>query len=237
MSGPGLEELFDRYRKAGDLAALAEVFDRTADQLLKIAWHLSHDEAQAEDLVQSTFLAAIEHPERFDASREFVPWLVGILTNKAQVARSLAARTPDPERLAERSAEDPVDDTEKRELMAKLEGAIERVPDAYRQVLRIHLAEGKGAEEIAHEVKRPAGTVRVQLHRGLKALRRLLPAGFALGGVAVLSAPRGLAAIRAHVLGRAGAFAKAGALGVAGTGIAGGGLVGRKVAVVVALAV
>src|SRR5258705_13662461 len=128
MSGPGLEELFDRYRKAGDLAALAEVFDRTADQLLKVAWHLSHDEAQAEDLVQSTFLAAIEHPERFDASREFVPWLVGILTNKAQVARALAARTPDPERLPKRSAEDPVADTGRRGLLAKLQGALGRGP-------------------------------------------------------------------------------------------------------------
>ncbi len=237
MDESGLVELFERYRGEADLDALAQVFDLTAPQLLKVARHLVRDEAQAEDLVQATFLAAIEHAERFDATRELVPWLIGILTNKAKLARSLSDRAPDPERLAERASEDPAHDSELREFMATLERALERVPDAYRQVLRIHLAEGKGAEEIAHEVKRPAGTVRVQLHRGLKALRRLLPAGFALGGVAVLSAPRGLAAIRAHVLGRAGAFAKAGALGVAGTGIAGGVLVGKKVAVVVALVV
>jgi RNA polymerase sigma-70 factor (ECF subfamily) len=240
MSGAGLEELFDRYRSGGDLDALAEVFDRTADQLLKVARHLARDEAQAEDLVQATFLAAIEHAERFDASRELVPWLVGILTNKAQVARAIASRAADPDRFAERTSEDPAHGTEIREFMATLERALERVPDAYRQVLRIHLAEGKGAEEIAHEVKRPASTVRVQLHRGLKALRRLLPAGFALGGIVVLTAPRGLAAMRAHVLGRASALAQAGGVGpagVPGAGIAGGVLGGKKIAVVVGLVV
>src|SRR5262245_55687261 len=121
MHGAGLEELFDRYRSAGDLDGLAQVFDRTAEQLLKVARHLSRDEAQAEDLVQATFLAAIEHAERFDASRALVPWLTGILTNKAQLARSLAGRSPDPERLAERASEDPAHDTEIREFMATLE--------------------------------------------------------------------------------------------------------------------
>jgi RNA polymerase sigma-70 factor (ECF subfamily) len=229
-----LEELFERFRREADLEALAEVFDRTAERLLKVARHLVRDEAQAEDLVQATFLAAIEHAERFDASRELVPWLVGILTKKAQLLRSLAERAPDPGRLAERSTEDPAHDTELREFMATLERALERVPDAYRQVLRIHLAEGKGAEEIARELDRPAGTVRVQLHRGLKHLRRKLPAGFALGGLVVLSAPRGLAAMRRLVLGRAGALAKAGAAGAAGVSTAqilGGVLVGKKIAV------
>src|SRR5262249_53349967 len=89
-------------------------------------------------------------------------------------------------------------------------------------------------EEIAHEVNRPAGTVRVQLHRGLKRLRRLLPAGFALGGAAGLSSPRGLAAIRAPGLGRAGTLAKAGG-GGGGASIAGGALVGKKVALAIGL--
>jgi RNA polymerase sigma-70 factor (ECF subfamily) len=230
MTRTGLEELFERYRREADLDALAEVFDRSAAQLLKVAKHLARDEAQAEDLVQATFLAAIEHAERFDASRELVPWLTGILTNKAKLARALSARAPDPERMVERASKDPALDAELREFLATIDRALERVPEAYRRVLRIHLAEGKGAEEIAHEVERPAGTVRVQLHRGLKVLRRLLPAGFALGGVAVLSAPQGLAAIRANVLGRASALAKAGA-GVSAISIAGGALVGKKLVV------
>src|SRR5215831_12214403 len=107
MAQTGLEALFERYRREADLDALAEVFDRTAAQLLKVAVHLTRDEAQAEDLVQATFLAAIEHAERFDASRELVPWLTGILANKAKLARALSARSPDPKRLSERASEDP----------------------------------------------------------------------------------------------------------------------------------
>src|SRR5215831_15346981 len=142
MDGARLEELFEKYRSAGDLDALAQVFDRTAEQLLKVAQHVSRDEAQAEDLVQATFLAAIEHAERFDASRELVPWLAGILANKAKLAKSLSSRAPDPARMSERASEDPALDAELREFLATIERALERVPDAYRQVLRIHLAEG-----------------------------------------------------------------------------------------------
>jgi DNA-directed RNA polymerase specialized sigma24 family protein len=82
-----LEELFTRWRDAHELAALAEVFDRSAPELLQIARHLVRREAEAEDLVQATFLAALEGAERFDAARALVPWLVGILTHTARRSR------------------------------------------------------------------------------------------------------------------------------------------------------
>src|SRR5262245_37007751 len=217
MDHSGLEELFDRFRRDGDLDALAEVFDRTGEKLLKVARHLSHDEAQAEDVVQATFLSAIESRDAFDASRELVPWLTGILTHKAKVARALSRRVPDPERLQEPASHDPAVDAELRDLRSTLESALDRVPPAYRDVLRLHLSDGKATEEIARELNRSAGTVRVQLHRGLKHLRRLLPVGFAFAGGITAGSARGIQAIRKTILDRAASIASAQTAAVSST--------------------
>ena len=53
-----LERRFLRFRRTGDPAALAAVFDATAPQVLRVAMHVSRDPAAAEDLVQRTFLTA-----------------------------------------------------------------------------------------------------------------------------------------------------------------------------------
>ena len=79
--------LFERWCRRGDAQALGELFDAAAPRLLKLAIHLCGDPAEAEDLVQATFLAAIEQRERIDASRPAIPWLTGVLAHKAQQVR------------------------------------------------------------------------------------------------------------------------------------------------------
>ena len=92
--------LFARYRKRGDPDLRAQVFDHTAARLLRLAFHLSRDPAEAEDLVQATFVTAIEKAGQFDTDRSVLPWLTGILENHAREARISAFRRIVPERLA-----------------------------------------------------------------------------------------------------------------------------------------
>src|SRR6202008_2995852 len=99
MSERGLEQLFLRYRQRGDAAALGEVFDRTAPELLKLAMHLVRDASEAEDVLQATFLAAIKRADSFDASRPLTPWLTGILARQAGLARRRARRVVEEDRL------------------------------------------------------------------------------------------------------------------------------------------
>ena len=82
-----LESLFERYARRGDVGALEQVFDGAAPELLRIALHLSHDATQAEDLVQATFVRAIENAARFEPGRALLPWLIGILAHEAARAR------------------------------------------------------------------------------------------------------------------------------------------------------
>src|SRR6185295_9273824 len=95
-----LEDLFERYRGAQDLRALSKLFDLAAPELLRLAVHMAPDVASAEDLVQQTFLAAIEKPKRWRASEPLLPWLFGILTKLAKKQRRNARRAPEHDRLA-----------------------------------------------------------------------------------------------------------------------------------------
>ncbi|MFT4843805.1 MAG: DNA-directed RNA polymerase specialized sigma24 family protein, partial [Candidatus Azotimanducaceae bacterium] len=60
-----IEESFLRYRNHGDVKALGDVFDAVAEELALVAAHLMPTGVEAEDLVQVTFVEAIEHAERY----------------------------------------------------------------------------------------------------------------------------------------------------------------------------
>jgi RNA polymerase sigma-70 factor (ECF subfamily) len=195
-----LHRLFERFRKKGDVAALGKVFDAVAPELYRVAVHVARDLHTAEDLVQSTFLAAIESRERWDASRPLVPWLLGILVRKATHEQRSSARTPEHERLAPRSTIEPVRESEAREAREMLQKLLASTSSPYREVLVMHLCEEKSAAEIARDLGRAPGTVRVQIHRGLEMLRKNMPAGLVATGVLAALAPRGLAAVRGSVM-------------------------------------
>ena len=94
-----LDRAFARYRRGRDPAALGEVFDLAAPEVLRIATYLVRDGNVAEDLVQQTFLGAIEGAARFEDGRAAMPWLLGILANQVRAHKRREARAPDADRL------------------------------------------------------------------------------------------------------------------------------------------
>ncbi len=231
-----LEDLFERYRSSQDLRALAKLFDLAAPELLRLAVHMAPDVASAEDLVQQTFLAAIERPKRWRAGEPLLPWLFGILSKLAKKQRRNARRTPEPDRLAPRSATDPARHALDAETQSAIRSALEELPELYREVVRASLLDEKPPHEIARELDRAPGTVRMQLLRGLELLRRALPAGLA-GGALVFCGTRGEAALKAAVLEKAAAHAALGAAAATSTAILGGLLVSTKTLVALAVGV
>jgi len=99
MNRRRVDRAFLRFRSAADPAALAEVFDFTAPELLAVARHLVRDPHDAEDLVQAVFLTAIERRHAYRPDVGVLPWLLGILTNTARRLRRAATTSPDPDRL------------------------------------------------------------------------------------------------------------------------------------------
>jgi len=220
-----VEQLFARFARQGDVDALSEVFDRTAQALLRLSVQICGREADAEDLLQATFLVAIEKARMFDPTRSLTAWLVGILQKQGKSLRRRMRRevqhahAPEAVDLAAHCAAGEVREAVSRALL--------QLDEPYRQPLHLRLLDGLSSVEIAQHLGRTPGAVRVQLHRGLARIRRLLPAGLALG---VAAHPRGLAAVRSEVLAAANAPAA-----VAGVLLSGGLLVKKAIAAFVAV--
>ena len=174
-----VEDLFLRFRR-GETRALAAVFDRTAGELWRVARCLSKDRGAADDLVQATYLSAMQSAARWRAEQPLMPWLLGILANHVRRAARRERREVPAAALVERAAEDPVVAAERQELREVLRARVEELPETYRAVLVLQLEHGMTAAEVAHALGRPRATVRSQLHRGLEMLRRTLPAALAV---------------------------------------------------------
>ncbi len=197
------DRLFERYCRTGNVRALAAVFDRTAPVLWRLAARISSDRHSAEDALQNAFLVAIEEAATWDQDRPLLPWLLGILTNQVRLARRSTARRIDAERVAEEPLLDPSVVAEVRELRDALRQALDSVPVAYRKTLELHLLDGSSPNEIALTTGLRAGTVRMQLHRGIAFLRDKLPDGLIATTVLGAMTASASAAIRRQVLSKA----------------------------------
>lgn len=124
--------------------------------------------AQADDLVQDVFLAALEAIGELRDAAAFGGWL-------AQIARRHAVS-----HWRGKKPESEIDEThvvgfqapgaEAREALE----AIRALPDAYREPLLMRLVEGMSGAEIAERTGLTPGSVRVNLHRGMQLLRERL---------------------------------------------------------------
>ncbi|HEB53429.1 MAG TPA: sigma-70 family RNA polymerase sigma factor, partial [bacterium] len=175
------EQLFRAFRRHRDVDALATLFHRRADELLRLALFLSPRPSEAEDLVQATFLSAIARAETFRDGHRVMSWLCGILTNHARMLRR-AERRPQPERPpAGAPAPDPAALAAQSELRSALSNSIAQLREPYRSVLRLHLHDGLNSAEISQRLQRAPATVRKQMARALEQLRSALPVGLATG--------------------------------------------------------
>ncbi len=204
---------FEQFRKHGDVAALARVFDTVAPDLMRLARVLARDVDSPEDFVQATFLTAIESRDTFDATRPLEPWLAGILANHVFVARRRAARASSSNAMSahpwpmQHDAASASDLAIEREVWTSVTHAIDHLPASYREVVVPRLLRGERASDVAKSIGRPPGAVRMRLQRALSLLRRSLPRGltatFALFALSRTSRAAVLSSLRARVLGHA----------------------------------
>ncbi|QDU69501.1 sigma-70 family RNA polymerase sigma factor [Engelhardtia mirabilis] len=188
MGDRDLDRLFLRYRDQGDVDALGALHDALSPELVRVAARLGPGAEAADDLVQATFLTAIRRAERYEAARPVTPWLVGLMANHAARMRRGESRRPDPARLDEERAVDPTEVVAARELRELVGRAVARLPERYRAVVEGAVLGGLTPTSVAAHLGREPGTVRVQLHRGLELLRRILPPSIATA-VALRLAP------------------------------------------------
>nr|WP_280956799.1 sigma-70 family RNA polymerase sigma factor [Acidimicrobium ferrooxidans] len=173
-----------------DQARFEELALPYADNLYSAAMRMTHNAADAEDLVQETFLKAYRAFGTFEEGTNLKAWLYRILTNTYINAYRARRRRPDETDLDEveqlylyrrlggleaalagRSAEEEVLDTFTD---ADVKAALEALPEQFRLAVILADVEGFSYREIADIMDVPLGTVMSRLHRGRRALQRAL---------------------------------------------------------------
>jgi len=126
--------------------------------------------ADVEDLVQEVFLTAMRRLSTLRDPEAFPAWLAAIARNHA--TDHLRRRGPETVELSENVAASS-DESQARAVL----DAVRSLPEAYRETLILRLVEGMTGPEIAVRTGLTEGSVRVNLHRGMKLLRARLEGG------------------------------------------------------------
>ena len=174
-----------RAATEGDAAAFSEIYDLNRDRVYGFAYRMLGAQSIAEDVTHEAFLVLIEHPERYRPERGSVlTFLCAVarnrimnhfrrngykLTDKACGAIDLAEQRDETER-------DPLSDLLNRELTARVNASIARLPPLQREVIVLREFQELSYEEIANVTGTEVNVVRARLHRARQSLaQRLTP--------------------------------------------------------------
>jgi RNA polymerase sigma-70 factor (ECF subfamily) len=144
--------------------------------LRDLARRLVRDPNAADDLAQSTWLAALEHRPATD--RPLRQWLASVLRNFArQDARGTVRRRAREECVARAEAQPAADERLLRAaLQREIVDAVLTLNEPYRTVILMRFFEERSPREIARELDVPVETVHTRIARGIERLRVKLDA-------------------------------------------------------------
>jgi RNA polymerase sigma-70 factor, ECF subfamily len=173
------------------------------DALYRTALRMTRSEADAEDLVQETYIRALRFREQFTPGTNLKAWLFRILTNTFINSYRKRSRAPETTELddvdefslyrrmsddrAASSSPDPEREFLDGIVSGEVKDALADLPEKFRTTVLLDV-EGFSYKEIAEMLGVPIGTVMSRLHRGRKFLQRRLYD---------LARERGIAAVRA----------------------------------------
>jgi RNA polymerase sigma-70 factor (ECF subfamily) len=200
MSTLELREL-DALR-AGDEAAFMALVRRHQAAMVRVAQIYVSRRDIAEEVVQEAWVGVLRGLDRFEGRSSFKTWLYRIVTNLAKTravreGRTIpfsALRTPEsvpeaavePERFrpphdprwpghwASKPSEWPEERLLAAETLARIERAMEGLPDSQRAVMTLRDVEGWTAEEVCNALELSETNQRVLLHRARSKVRNAL---------------------------------------------------------------
>jgi len=167
-----------RRAAAGDHAAFRVLVERHSHAIFRLAFRMTCNEQDAEDLVQETFLRAYKQLHRFDNRAAFGTWLYRICMNcSLDLIRArkkseeeapnwleqVPGHEPSPERLSQ-----------SREIASLLRPALEQLSETERHAFILRHYEGCAIEQIAEVLGVQASAAKHSVFRAVQKLRKAL---------------------------------------------------------------
>ncbi|HEU4937218.1 MAG TPA: sigma-70 family RNA polymerase sigma factor [Vicinamibacterales bacterium] len=183
-SDPPAGEASPKSSESADDAFVQEALTYV-DSLYGTALRLTRRPADAEDLVQDTYLKAFRSASQFQRGTNLKAWLFTILHNTFRNLLRHDGRNPvdvDSEYVDQAPAygateHSPEELLTRATLDADLQAALDALPDAFRQAVWLRDVEELSYAEIAQVLAVPIGTVMSRISRGRRALYERLRAG------------------------------------------------------------
>ncbi|MBU2686556.1 MAG: sigma-70 family RNA polymerase sigma factor [Actinobacteria bacterium] len=179
------DELVARAR-TGDAAAVEELFDRYRHQVFSLAYRMTGNPADAEDLTQDVFVQVMRKIGSFQGRSSFSTWLYRVTMNRSRDFLRRKKRSPemlstdgepgdylmeDRVGTVQRAPEDNAIASEAQRLVQE---ALQQLPVSLRAPLVLHELEGFEYHEIARMLVLPVGTVKSRIFRARLKLGEIL---------------------------------------------------------------
>ena len=180
------DELADGLRK-GSHEALEKIIDLYGDRLLRSAFILCKNEAEAKDFVQETLVQAFKSIHTFHGKSAIYTWLHGILLNLTRHHARKQQRLMYVDTIPESEQETihPITDHDLATASESLLAAIRQLSELHRETVVLRYYEGMSLEMIAEQTGTSKGTVKSRLFYAIQELRKIIPDEmnlFATGG-------------------------------------------------------
>jgi RNA polymerase sigma-70 factor (ECF subfamily) len=158
--------------RAGDQTAFAQLVAGNQSMVYSIALHFFNDRDRAADIAQDVFLKLYRSLADIQDGRHLTHWLRQVTSRRCiDVLRRSRLRLVSLDDAAELPATTRVPDPF---LFRRMNQHLASLPEAQRMLVILRYQEELGPNEISDVVGIPVNTVKSQLHRALRALRRKL---------------------------------------------------------------
>jgi RNA polymerase sigma-70 factor (ECF subfamily) len=160
---------------AGDAAAERQLYETHVDRVFRLAYRMTGNATQAEDLTQDTFIRAFDRLADFRGDAPFAGWLHRVATSVILTGLRKRKKVQDVESLRDDlewvAGSGPRDDPD---LRRSIDRAVDGLDDNHRLAFVMHDIEGYTHLEIATAVDAPVGTIKARLSRARQKLRDAL---------------------------------------------------------------
>ena len=170
----------------GSEHAIGALYDRYGEVLYAVAYRITNERADAEEVVVEAFAQAWREAPRFELSRGSVAgWLTMIARSRAldlvrararreRITASAAADMPGMPLAMGNSLGDPSSSYDHTERGQQIERALGTLSAAQRQAIELAYWEGLSQSEIAERLQEPLGTIKTRVRLGMEKLRNSL---------------------------------------------------------------